>query len=95
MSKSKSMAAEPAKMDKHKDGGHDDYEADSAVETLMRAHEIKSNKEMMARVKKKAGRKLAALSGLKSDITSIDDIKMARDSFGKKKKVDLFEDEEE
>ncbi len=41
-----------------------DYEADDALRTLERAHEVKENKELMKRVHKKAGRKVAALSGL-------------------------------
>lgn len=74
----------------------EDWEADSAVDTLMRANEIKSNKELMARVRKKAGRKLKALSGLKNDIRSIDDIKDAyKTKFGQQKKKPMMEDEDD
>lgn len=69
----KKSASEPKNTIKDEE----DYEANNAVDTLMRAHEIKNNKELMARVKKKAGRKLKALAGLKSDIKSIDDIRAA------------------
>ena len=52
-----------------------DWEAENAVDSILRAHEIKGDKEMMKRVRKVAGRKLKALTGLSNDITSIDDLK--------------------
>jgi hypothetical protein len=61
MKKSKAAVSTPADV---KPDAENDYEADSALETMMRAHEHKMNPEMMARVKKKAGRKLKALAGL-------------------------------
>lgn len=45
-----------------------DYEADSALDTLSRAEEIKADKHMMKRVAKKAGRKVKALHGLSAII---------------------------
>lgn len=42
----------------------EDWEADSALDTLMRSQEIRSNKDLMERVKKRAGRKVKALSGI-------------------------------
>jgi hypothetical protein len=71
----------------------EDFEADSAVETLMRANEIKSNEELMERVKKKAGRKLKALSGLQGDlgIKSLDDLKRVKKDFFKKKREEAEE----
>lgn len=70
----KPMMAEGPKKD-------DDWEADSAVDTLMRAHEIRSNKELMKRVKKRSGKKLAALEGLKKEIKSLDDLKELADEY--------------
>lgn len=58
-----------------------DYEAENGADALLRAHEIKQDPALMARVKKHAGRKLKALTGLKSDISSISDI---RDTYNKK-----------
>ena len=59
-----------------------DYEADSALETLTRAEEIKQDKKLMKRVAGKAGRKMKAINGLSSTIakhtektaTLIDDV---------------------
>jgi hypothetical protein len=61
-----------------------DYEAENGVDTLMRYHELKANPELMGRVKKHAGRKLKALTGMKNDISSIDDIRKVYDQkFGR------------
>lgn len=62
----------------------DDFEADDALETLMKADKIKSNKELMTRVHQKAGRKIKALTGL-GKIKSIGDINKYRNKkFGPK-----------
>lgn len=71
------MDAVPAKPEK-------DYEAESAFDTMLRAHEHMNDEKMMKRVRKHAGRKLKALKGLtehvmKSGPRSIDDLKKARD----------------
>jgi hypothetical protein len=50
---------------KNKDGGPDDYEAESAMNDLMRAEEHKSNKDLMKRVSKKIGRKHRSIQSLK------------------------------
>lgn len=72
------FAESPAKPEKEKD-----YEAENAADTLLKAHEIKADPHLMGRVKKHAGRKLKALTGLKNDISSIDDIrKVYDDKFG-------------
>jgi hypothetical protein len=51
---------------------YEEYEVDSAVETLIRAEEIKHNPPLMALVQKKIAKKKRAIS-------SIDDLKTARD----------------
>jgi hypothetical protein len=48
-----------------KDGGDDDYEADRAMDDLMRAEEHKQNKDLMKRVGKKVGRKHRSIQSLK------------------------------
>lgn len=69
----KKSDVKPAEPEKHHDGSDKDWEADDAVRTLERAHEIKANPELMSRVKKRAGRKLAALKGLSADLAGMDD----------------------
>jgi len=74
MAKTKSeKEVKPADPHENKDGSDKDWEADDAVRTLERAHEIKANPEMMSRVKKRAGRKLAALKGLSADLEGMDE----------------------
>lgn len=51
--------------DEGKNGGEKDWEADSALDTLMRAKDIENNKELMARVHKKIGRKHSSIQSLK------------------------------
>lgn len=68
-----------------------DYEADSALETLTRAEEIKQDKKLMKRVAGKAGRKMKAINGLSSTIAkhtekkprSLNDLKEIRNSMGR------------
>lgn len=88
--KEKLEAAQPSPPSK--DGGQEDYEADNALRDIERAEEHKQNKELMARVHKKAGRKLKALSGLvakpgqgKLKVKSVADIRKARDNVAKGK----------
>lgn len=77
MSKKKDTGAVPAPL--AKDGGQEDYEADSALRTLMEAEEHKNNPELMERVRKKAGRKMKALEGLsKRKISSLEELKKVR-----------------
>ena len=67
-----------------------DYEADSALDTLTRAEEIKQDNALMKRVAKKAGRKMKAITGLSDIISkhsdakprSIADLKRMRDEMG-------------
>lgn len=73
MAKKSEKEIAPAAPHEAKDGSDKDWEADDAVRTLEKAHEIKANPEMMSRVKKRAGRKLAALKGLSADLDGIDD----------------------
>lgn len=68
-----------------------DYEADSALETLTRAEEIKQDQKLMKRVAGKAGRKMKAINGLSSTIAkhtekkprSINDLREIRNSMGR------------
>jgi len=55
----KSIGKEPKSDDKDTD-----YEADSAVEALIRAEEIKGNKGLMERVQKKLAKKYRAVQSL-------------------------------
>ena len=69
MAKKKAAQAElaaPSPM--HADGSEKDYDAESAYRDLTRAHEHKANPEMMERVKKFAGRKHKAVTGLHSEL---------------------------
>lgn len=50
---------------KGKDGGHDDYEADQAMNDLMRAKEHEENEDLMKRVAKKVGRKHKSIQSLR------------------------------
>ncbi len=68
-----------------------DYEADSALETLTRAEEIKQDQKLMKRVASKAGRKMKAITGLSDVIAkyaekkprSISDLRKIRNSLGR------------
>ncbi len=67
-----------------KDGSEQDYEANNAMDTIMKAHEHMANPDMMKRVHKHAGRKLKALKGLTDvvkapGIKNLNDLKAARD----------------
>jgi hypothetical protein len=64
------MPVMPSEPVKHVDGSDNDYEAESALEDLMRAEKHKGNKELMKRVVKRAEEK----SG---KIRSIADLKAA------------------
>lgn len=86
--KTPSPAAEGMPSPKKLDGGPDDWDAESAYRDLLRAEEHHANPELMERVKKHAGRKHKALTGLhskllmgeekkKDEIKSIDDIRKA------------------
>jgi hypothetical protein len=73
-----------------------DHEAEHAADTLLRAHEIKADKELMERVKKHAGKKLKALKGFKKDIRSMADLKAVRNELiAKKSKEMLGEDSDD
>lgn len=70
----------------------EDYEAKDAARTIMEAHEIMANKELMARAKPFMDKKLKALQSMKKAITSLDDLKEA----GKKLvKVEIEQEDEE
>lgn len=58
-----------------------DHEAEGHYDTLMRAHEVQNNPEMMARVKKVAGRRLKAAV----HINTVADLKAIRKSMRMKK----------
>jgi glutamine synthetase adenylyltransferase len=68
-----------------------DYEADSALETLTRAEEIKQDKKLMKRVASKAGRKVKAITGLSDVIAkhaekkprSLTELREIRNSMGR------------
>ncbi len=85
MAKEKALAQS---MMKKMDGDEDDYEAQSALRALEDAEKHRNDPHMMRRVKKLAGRKIKALTGIKS----IQDIKDAYDdkygSGSRKKKLD-------
>lgn len=59
-----------------KDGSEKDYEAENALDHMMRAHEMMNNEDLMKRVHKRAGRKAKALKGLMGEpkVKSIQDI---------------------
>lgn len=64
-----------------------DHEAEAAAEALMRAHEIKSNPELLKRAAVHVHKKLRAITGLKKDISSIKGLKdHYNDKFGSGKK---------
>lgn len=85
--KTTTPSAEGMPSPKKMDGGPDDWDAESAYRDLLRAEEHHANPDLMERVKKHAGRKHKALSGLhdkllgkkeeKAEIKSIDDIRKA------------------
>lgn len=61
-----------------------DYDAENALDNLMRAEEHKADPEMMKRVHKIAGRKHKALQGIKHNFKSIADIKAyTQEKYGK------------
>ncbi len=65
-----------------------DHDAQYDLDQILRAEEIKSDPEKMERIKKVAGRKHKALSGLiggKKEIRSIDDIRKASNEMAMKK----------
>lgn len=72
------LGAKQAKDDSEKEG-FEPYELDSAAESLMRAKEIKENKDLIKALKEHANKKWKILSELDIDdsdeIKSIDDIK--------------------
>ena len=94
MAKKKAMtmpaeAAMPSKADK-------DYEAEDAYRDMERAHQHKQNPDLMERVKKHAGRKHKAISGLhkelgledkpkKKEFKSIADLRAHRNEMAMKK----------
>lgn len=65
------IAAQPSKDEK-------DYEAESAMDSIMRAEEHKADPDMMKRVKKHAGRKVKALKGLHAIFGEDDGVKPIR-----------------
>jgi hypothetical protein len=79
----KAMPMEPKKYDK--------YEIESAVDSLLRAEEIKKDEGLMKHVRKQAGKKVAALQGFaevvkkpgKKPIRSIDDMRAAGQKLNK------------
>lgn len=56
-----------------------DYEAENAFNTLLKAHEHRADPKMMERVKKHAGRKLKALTGMHNEINSISDMRATKE----------------
>jgi hypothetical protein len=87
MAKSKTMPAIEAAEPKKDSENQKDYEAEGAMDTIMRAEEHKADPAMMARVKKHAGRKLKAMKGLhdifgsdeaKQEVKSTDDLRSIR-----------------
>lgn len=73
-----------------KSNAPEQWEVDSALDTLMRAEEIKSNKKLMMQVSKKLDKKAMAIKSLK-------DLKMAANAVNEDDEDDSEEmdDEEE